>query len=235
MLMSIKDKFKVQSVRAEIVKEWFLKKHYAERMPSITYCFQLLDENNLTIGVCSFGFPMASQLQDAVKGLFPVMELNRLVVNEGLPENTLSFFVSNCLKQLPKPICIVSYADSEFGHNGYIYQATNWIYTGTGAGGYGWAVKGLEHLHHTSIEDSVGRYENRSKDKSLEELLTEKYGDRLYKKKESEKHRYFFFIGDKKDKKIFAANFKYEIKPYPKGENKRYDAGYNPAIQTSLF
>lgn len=233
--MSIKDNYRVQSIKAEVVKEWFLKKHYAKRMPSITYCFQLLDENNLTIGVCSFGYPMASQLQDAVKGKFEVMELNRLCVNDGLPENTLSYFVGQCLKQLPKPLCIVSYADSEFGHNGYIYQATNWIYTGTGAGGSGWAVKGLEHLHHTSIEDSVGRYENRSKDKSLEELLREKYGDRLYKKQESEKHRYFYFIGNKNDKKIFKEHFKYEIKPYPKGENKRYDAGFSPSIQTQLF
>mgnify|MGYP006969545401 FL=1 len=28
------------------------------------------------------------------------------------------------------PCCVVSYADDSRGHNGYIYQATNWIYTG---------------------------------------------------------------------------------------------------------
>ena len=233
--MSIKNKYTVQSIKAEIVKEWFLKKHYAKRIPSITYCFALMDENKYTVGVCSFGFPMASQLQEAAKGLFPVMELNRLVTNDDLPKNTTSFFVGECLNLLPKPLIIVSYADSNQGHHGYIYQATNWIYTGTGAGGYGWAVKGLEHMHHTSIEDSVGRYENRSKEKSLEDLLKEKYGDRLYKKQESEKHRYFYFCGNKRDKKVFYKNFKYEKQPYPKGENKRYNAEYKPAIQTQLF
>jgi hypothetical protein len=27
----------------------------------------------------------------------------------------------------------------------------------------------------------------------------------------------------------------YEVMKYPKGENKRYDAGFNPLIQTTLF
>lgn len=233
--MSIKNKYKVQSINVSTVKEWFLKKHYAKRMPNVTYCFALLDENNLTVGVCTFGFPMASQLQAAVNGKFKVMELNRLVTNDDLPKNSTSYFVAECLNKIPAPMTFVSYADSEQGHHGYIYQATNWIYTGMGAGGWGWAVKGLEHMHHTSIEDSVGRYENRNTDKSLEELLKEKYGNKLYKKKESPKHRYFMFKGNKVEKKIFWQNFKYKQQPYPKGQNNRYDAEYKPAIQTTLF
>lgn len=233
--MSLKNDYTVKSINPMLTKEWLLKKHYAKRMPNITYAMGLYDCNNVMKGVCTFGFPMASQLQDAANGLFKVIELNRLVVNDRMPENTLSYFVSNALKMLPKPFIIVSYADSEHGHNGYIYQATNWIYTGMGAGGWGWAVKGMENMHHTSIEDSVGRYENRSKDKSLEELLKEKYGDLLYKKQESPKHRYFFFIGSKTDRKKFLLNFKYQEQPYPKGENKRYDASYKPCIQTQLF
>ena len=30
-------------------------------------------------------------------------------------------------------------------------------------------------------------------------------------------------------------NLKYEIKPYPKGKNKRYDASYKPTTQATLF
>ena len=37
------------------------------------------------------------------------------------------------LNLLPKPQAIVSYADTSQGHHGYIYQATNWIYTGLSA------------------------------------------------------------------------------------------------------
>jgi hypothetical protein len=231
---SIKKEYKVEPIPTEHTKDWILNKHYAKRMPSITYAFGLYLDKKLC-GVCTFGFPMASQLQDACNGLAKIVELNRLVVNEGLGKNVLSFFVSKCLLLLPKPLCVVSYADEGQGHHGYIYQATNWIYTGTGSGGWGWAVKGFEFMHHTSIEDSVGRYENRAKDESLEILLRRKYGDKLYKKEESPKHRYFFFCVDKKDKQKFQANLKYKTKPYPKGENKRYDASYQATTMSSLF
>jgi len=30
-------------------------------------------------------------------------------------------------------------------------------------------------------------------------------------------------------------NLKYGIEPYPKGQNKNYDASYKPNIQTTLF
>jgi len=30
-------------------------------------------------------------------------------------------------------------------------------------------------------------------------------------------------------------NLKYAIKPYPKGDNKKYDASYSPSVQKSLF
>lgn len=234
--MGVPEEYSVISIPSEQTHEWLLKKHYAHRIPSITYAFGLYDKNAILSGVCCFGFPMASELQNACSGKFKVIELNRLVIDHGLEKNTLSYFVGKCLKLLPSPIICVSYADTGMSHFGYIYQATNWIYTGLGAGGWGWAVKGLEHMHHTSIvEDSVGRYEDRGTDKSLEELLKEKYGDRLYKKKESAKHRYFFFCGNRADKKVFLANFKYTQKPYPKGDNQRYDDSCTIDRQGVLF
>lgn len=59
-----------------------------------------------------------------------VFELNRLCVSEGLPKNALSWFVGQTFKMLPSPLALVSFADSGQNHHGYIYQATNWIYTG---------------------------------------------------------------------------------------------------------
>ena len=43
------------------------------------------------------------------------------------------------------------------------------------------------------------------------------------------------FLGSKTQKKNMLNNLKYEIKPYPKGENKRYDASYKPITQMKLF
>ena len=53
------------------------------------------------------------------------------VINEGFERNTLSWFVGQALKLLEiEDLIIVSYADSGMKHCGYIYKATNWIYTG---------------------------------------------------------------------------------------------------------
>ena len=49
------------------------------------------------------------------------------------------------------------------------------------------------------------------------------------------KHRYLYFIGNKKQKKKMIKNLKYKIEPYPKEQNKRYNASYKPTIQIELF
>ena len=61
----------------------------------------LYDNLNLLQGVCSFGKPMSHTLvSGAVNGLYQnnFLELNRLVINEGLEKNVLSFFVSGYFK-----------------------------------------------------------------------------------------------------------------------------------------
>jgi hypothetical protein len=236
--MSVKEKYKVISVKTEVVKEWFLKKHYAKRIPSISFCFALLNEDDLTVGVCSFGRPIAHPLvQSAFQGEYQedFLELNRLVTNDDLDKNACSFFVGQCLKQLPKPKVIVSYADTSKNHHGYIYQATNWIYTGLSAEFMDYMVKGYEHLHGASVLDMVGRSD---KDGHLNkvQLLKDKFGEEnVYQIERPRKHRYFYLLGNKKDKKNMMSKLKYQIENYPKGENKNYDASYSPIIQTQLF
>ena len=233
----MKQNYSIKSVKNSECNEWFLKKHYARRLPNIYYAFGLYDKKNILQGVCSFGKPMSHTLiSGAVNGLYQdnFLELNRLVINEGLERNVLSFFVSGCLNRLPKPSVVVSYADTSQGHHGFIYQATNWIYTGLSAKFKDYAVKGLEHMHHSSIEDSVGRYDE-NKNINKHELLRKKYGDRLYMKERPRKHRYFYFLGNKKEKGIMNKNLQYKVEPYPKGDNKRYDASYVPSVQGVLF
>jgi len=227
---------KVLPIKKEECTEWFLQKHYAKRMPSFSVVFGLYVGDILS-GVCSFGKPMSHTLvKGAFNGLYQdcFLELNRLVVNDGLPRNTLSFFVSRCLKNLTKPHVVVSYADTAQSHTGYIYQATNWLYTGLSSRFKDYAVEGLEHLHHASIGDSVGRYD-KTQGINKHELLLQKYGDRLYLKERPQKHRYFHILGTKKQKKVMIKNLSYEILPYPKGENKRYDCSHNPPVQKLLF
>ena len=226
----------VKTIKNQECKEWFLRKHYAKRIPSTSYAFGLYQNSSL-IGVCSFGRPMSPALtKGAFNGLYQdtFLELNRLVINEGANKNALSFFVSRSLKLLPKPNVIVSYADTSQHHHGYIYQATNWIYTGLSFKKQDYKIKGLEHLHSASITDSLGRTDKKKGLKQIA-LLREKYGDDLYLIDRPRKHRYFYLIGTKKDKKEMLKNLAYKVEAYPKGNNKRYDASYEASSQGLLF
>jgi len=125
--------YKVKRVKNYECKDWLLNKHYAKRMCSISYAFGLYNNEKILVGVITFGMSPSSTLAESICGKDYkdyVLELNRLVVNEGLPKNTLSFFVSKSIKMLPNNKIVVSFADLNMNHNGYIYQATNFIYTG---------------------------------------------------------------------------------------------------------
>jgi hypothetical protein len=227
--MAIKDRYQVKSIDKYLCKEWFLKKHYAKRIPPTSYSFGLFDDKNIIQGVISYGTPVSSTLRNLWDNKYRLIELNRLVVNDFLERNVLSYMVSQSLKQLPKPLVIVSYADTEQCHNGYIYQATNWIYTGLSIPFKDVAIKGMEHKHHSTIEDLVRGKENRM------DALREIFGDRVYYIDRPRKHRYFYFVGRKTDIKIMNKMMPYDVFEYPKGKNKRYDASYKPTIQTELF
>lgn len=227
----------VKSIKSEECREWFLYKHYAKRVPSVSYSFGVY-VNGVLEGICSYGRPVAHTLvKNAFNGEYQddFLELNRLCVNDGLARNLLSRFVAETLRMLPKPKVVVSYADTSMGHNGYIYQATNWIYTGLSVPFKDYMVKGYEHMHSASIMDMVGRSDvNGHIDKV--KLLKEKFGEEnVYMVDRPQKHRYFYFIGSKKQKKFMLSKLKYDVLPYPKGNNNRYDASHKPHVQLTMF
>lgn len=227
--MAIKEKYLVRSIENYLCKEWCLKKHYAKRLPPIEYAFGLFDNLGITQGIVTYGTPVSNTLRNLWNGTYKLMELNRLVINEGLEKNVLSFLVSQSLKMLPNPMVIVSYADTSKNHHGYIYQATNWIYTGLSAEFKDYYIRGMEHLHNGTIMDMSRGQENRV------EWLRQKFGNDLIMIERPRKHRYFIFIGNKKDCKKMKQMLPYKIEPYPKGNNVRYDASYKPSTQTKLF
>lgn len=105
--------------------------HYAARIPCIQYAFGLYEDNNL-IGCVTYGQPASPWIKVSMFGHnsnIDVLELNRLVIIKDIP-NAASFLIGQSFKLLPKQIALVSYADTQFGHVGYVYQATNWLYAG---------------------------------------------------------------------------------------------------------
>ena len=154
-------KKKVESINSFECKAWLLHKHYAKRMCSISYAFGLY-VNGVLNGICTFGMPPSSTLAESICGetfKSNVLELNRLVVNDNLPKNTLSFFVSNSIKKLPNNKIIVSFADANMNHNGYIYQATNFLYTGVSSNTTKLIDKFGDEFHFRNI----GHYQKNNK------------------------------------------------------------------------
>ena len=52
----MKNLYKIKRLTNGEYKEWILKKHYAKRKCSVSYCFGLILDNKI-IGICTFGYP----------------------------------------------------------------------------------------------------------------------------------------------------------------------------------
>lgn len=188
-------KYSVERIEYKDAKPWIMDIHYAHRMPSISFAYGLFLDRNLS-GIISYGSPASPWLCKGICGVeykSLVIELNRLVLLENR-KNEASMLISKSLRLLPKPKIIVSYADVAQNHIGYVYQATNWLYTG--------ATK-----PRTDMYSESGHSRHHAGDRSK----------RVYR---SSKHRYVYFIGSKKQRKELLKALKYKTEQYPKTINE---------------
>lgn len=184
----------VSRISYEETKDLILNVHYAKRMPSISYAFGLFENGSMT-GIVTYGSPASPFLCKGVCGPSYkdlVIELNRLVLINN-KKNEASFLVGTSLKMLPKYKIVVSYADTKQGHIGYVYQATNWIFTGT-------------TKPRTDMAGAEGSHSRHSDNNPLNRV------DR------SPKHRYLYFLGSKKEKREAKKCLRYIPQPYPKNK-----------------
>ena len=208
--MSIKDKYHVERITFQDCKEWILYKHYAKRIPSISYAFGLFERNTKDmVGAITYGNPGSPTVAPSICGeeeRMEVIELKRLWTEDDTPTNTESWLIANSMKEVDKDI-IISYADSDEDHVGTVYQATNWIYTGMSGGGTMWSVKD-SNMHPRSLHNVYDTIDDAKED----------LGDKLVQVEVSQKHRYVYFNCDKRRKRELMEKLKYDIKEYPKRE-----------------
>lgn len=230
----LKFNYKVRAIPSEQTYEWLLKKHYAHRIPQIQYAFGVYDVANILSGICTYGLPPNQNLclmcGDDYKDNF--LELNRLVLSSNIP-NLASYFITQTFKLLPKPLIVVSYSDPNNGHYGYIYQALNGLYTGYGGENKEYIFNGRRYnSRHIKSYWFEARGVNYDPLKSIDEQFKEIGGE---VKLVEPKYRYVFLLGDKRQRRDMLKQLKYPILPYPKGDNKRYDASYSPQVQGVLL
>ena len=185
--------YTVVQIPYEATKDWILNIHYAKRMPSISYAYGLYSHDEM-VGMVSYGSPASPSLCKGICGeeyKSDVIELNRLVLKDNLP-NEASFLVARSLKLLPKPKVVVSYADAGgHFHTGFVYQATNFLFTGTTRPRTDIAGKDGKHSRHH-------------------------LGDITKRVDRTAKHRYVYFIGSKRERKVLREALRYPVLDYPK-------------------
>lgn len=210
------DGYSVREVSRSDCEPFIMEIHYARRWPSVSYRYGLFFGNDL-VGVVTYGNPPSSPLRRGIAGPeydSKVLELNRLCLRDN-KKNEASRLVSASLKMLPKERIIVSFADTEHGHCGIVYQATNFIYTGLSAKRTSWTIKGQEGAHAYSVADEFRGKKDRAK------LMREKYGNDFYLKERSRKHRYLYLIGSKTFKRQVMRDLRYKVVPFPAKEKPR--------------
>lgn len=202
-----KNSYEIRPIENSIAQDVVVKNHYLHRKAPCSFAFGLFEKatDNL-MGVVMYGTPSSSSLRKGICGPEEkdnVIELTRLWVADEVPKNGESFLIGNTIPLVKKEI-IVSYADTSKNHVGYVYQSTNWIYTGLSAKRGDWTVKGLDKHSHTIA------------DKYTAEELREKYGDNFTTVPRARKHRYVYFNASRKRKKILLKKLRYPVLPYPK-------------------
>jgi hypothetical protein len=128
--------------------------HYSKTIPINTFGYLVFNNNNEWCGVALFGTgasPQIGKQYNLKQG--QVIEFVRMALNgkQSKTSEVLGMAIRLIKKDLPLVKIIVSYADQEQGHNGIIYQATNWYYLGE--------VKSppiIEGKHNKSMGGSIG-------------------------------------------------------------------------------
>lgn len=129
------DDLSIHPIAAKDAIKLVVDNHYLHRRPPISFAFGVFKSNDL-LGCVTYGIPASRHLQKSACPTAPdiVIELNRLWLDDSLPKNCESWFVSKTLKLLP-PRIVVSYADPVIDgngrqHFGFIYRALNFYYAG---------------------------------------------------------------------------------------------------------
>ena len=227
-----KSRVSLRPIDKRIARDMIEKNHYSGRLSSCRYPLgvfyeedsqhQFFDKNEKLIGVACYGFPVGRRV---VGSIFKeeiienrnILELTRLFIHDGYGKNIESLVISLSFKWMkqhaPNIKVLISYADPEQSHDGAIYQATNWIYQGCGdfqlAPTYSLRVNEEDDwMHSRSVYSKYGS--------AAPENLKKAIGRDFWLKKEASKHRYIYFLGNKKENRHFKKMMKHPIMDYPK-------------------
>ena len=223
--MGLRDKVVVREITRDAAKDIIERFHYAHILGPVSYTLGVyykqdhvfFDDHEELVGAIAYARPLGRLSVKSISEKLDIsqsLELTRLFIHDGYPKNIESYSIARSFtwirENLPKVEVLLSYSDPEQGHLGIVYQASNWLYQGTGFSimdkyrlsltktPYDW-------IHHRTIYDNYGTV-------SIDELKRQ-IGHTFWLKKETNKHRYIYLL---KNRKYWLEHLKYPVLPYPK-------------------
>ena len=187
----ISDDFSFKDLNLQLITakdaDFFLSKyHYLRGVGRNALCYGALIDNKL-IAVCCFASITRKETAERLGyRSSDVRELTRFCIHPSYhKKNFGSYMISRCIRLLVKEKnlrCLVSFADTTFGHNGIIYKASNWAFDGVVKPSYWYVDKEGYVMHKKTLWDHAKSL------KMKEAEFAEKHGyKKIYGK---EKYRY---------------------------------------------
>ncbi len=196
----------IAPVSTRDVDEFSHRYHYTHNGGSRLWRWGLWDGPTLH-GIVSYNLPT----RDVCESLFGpeafdrVWHMGRLVLSDRSPYNSESRLVGGSLREIernhPDVWAVVTYAALDVGHTGYVYQATNALYTGLGGDSYYW-IDGDGNRRSTYLSGHV--------DLARGEAM----GWTRYRGQQ--KHRYVYLLGSRTQRRHLRARLRFPVLPYPK-------------------
>ena len=193
-------------------KLYIEKNHYSHKIPqAVKYRFGFYYEDNL-VGCCIYSIPANYHCVSCLFDNEPqqiCLELSRFYGEDITCKNFESYCISKTFDILKSDYDIIlSYADSYFNHVGTIYQALNFLYLGT-------TNPETRFFYNNQLitRRALGR-NGQSEKEDRDKLLS--LGAKQIKM--PGKHKYVYFICNKRRKKELLKKLKVKILNYPKQE-----------------
>ena len=202
---------RLETASYKAIKYACLNFHYAKKTPAICNGYSVFNNNNEWCGVIAFnrGGVYSAKQYGLKNG--QAVELIRMALNGKQEKTSKCLSVSMMLLKKENPLVkiLISFADEEQNHKGTIYQATNWVFTGSYKTGDIFTTKKGDRVHPRRITHSgyVKGFEG-----NIDKCLT--YED-VIKTKGMIKHKYIYPL-DKSMRMICKSL----AKPYPKSDAK---------------
>lgn len=197
----------VAPVTSADVREFCHRYHYTGVGNNLNWRWGLW-HGPMLLGVVSYNMPTRSVCASVFgpDHLHQVWHMGRLALAELAPRNSESRLIGGSLRAItreyPEVWAVLTYAATDAGHIGYVYQATNALYTGTGG----------DPVYYT---DQAG---NRRGTHLDGHGVTADRAAALgwVRHQGGVKHRYVYVLGNRSERRARLEALRLPVLPYPK-------------------